>query len=344
MASQQSAKRVTIADVAREAGLSPTTVSHALNDVGQVNPQTRQRIKDIARRLNYRPSVRAQRLRTGRSQAIALLSSMPPAVSAGDSQLGFFTELAMGCARAALLRGYVMVLAPPVDRNTSLSLLDIDGAILLEPAPDDRLARELQDRRIPYVTIGDAPGANDVALHHAQTAHLLLHHLLECGSRTPGLLLGSSGRESQRAFERCYLKLAQERGFRPALVQVAEEGGVEAAQQATRQLLQERPDLDALCVPIDTFASGALRAAAACGRRVGDDLLLATRYDGLRARSSNPPLTAVNLHLDRVSQLAVIRLLQRLGQAVTERPPEPMAPTLIARASTRAAAGARPNS
>lgn len=335
MASQPSAKRVTIADVAREAGLSPTTVSHALNNIGQVNPQTRQRVKDIAKRLNYRPSVRAQRLRTGRAQAIALLSSMPPAVSAGKSQLGFFTELAMGCARAALLRGYVMVLAPPADKDNPLALLDIDGAILLEPAPADPLALELQARGIPYVTVGDVRGPENIDLHHAETARLLLRHLLQQGSRRPGLVLGSSGRQSQRAFEHGYLQLAQAHGFAPAIVQVAEEGGAPAAQQATQQLLQARPDLDALCVPIDTFASGAVCAATSCGRRIGDDLLLVTRYDGLRARTSTPPLTAVDLHLDQVSQQAVERLLQRLGQATAAKAPEPAQPSLIARASSR---------
>ena len=336
MASKRNVKRVTIADVAREVGLSRTTVSHALNDIGEVNPETRQRIKDIAKRLKYRPSVRAQRLRTGRSQAIALLSSMPPAVSAGVSQLGFFTELAMGCARAALLRGYVVVLAPPVDRNNPLALLDIDGAILLEPAPRDPLARELHERGIPFVTIGDTPGRRNVDLHHADTARLLLQHLVDCGSRAPGLVLGSSGRESQRVFHDLYARLAKRHRFRPAVVQIPEDEGEEAAFEATRRLLAERPDLDALCVPIDTLASGAVRAAAACGRSVGRDLLLITRYDGLRARLSNPPLTAVNLHLDEISQLAVSRLLEILSDA-PQKPPAPTAmPTLVVRASTSA--------
>ena len=88
-----SAQRITIADVAREVGLSRTTVSHALNDIGEVNPETRQRVKDIAKRLKYRPSVRAQRLRTGRSQAIALLSSMPPAVSAGGATVDWMNRM-----------------------------------------------------------------------------------------------------------------------------------------------------------------------------------------------------------------------------------------------------------
>jgi len=231
MARKQDDRRVTIGDVAREAGLSQTTVSHSLNGIGQVHPETRQRVKDIARRLKYRPNVRAQRLRTGRSHAIALLSSMPPAVSAGASQLGFFTEIAMGCARAALLHGYVMVLVPPMDHGNGnpIALLDIDGAILLEPAPHDPLARELRERGIAFVTIGGTPSKRNVDLHHVDAARLLLQHLMECGSRTPGLILGSSGRASQRAFHEVYARLATQHKFKRAVVKVPEEGGEEAA-------------------------------------------------------------------------------------------------------------------
>jgi transcriptional regulator with XRE-family HTH domain len=115
------AHRVTIADVAREAGVSRTTVSHALSGQGKVNADTRAKVKEVAERLNYRPSARARSLRSGKSQTLALLSSMPAAVSAGPSQLGFFTELAMGCARTALLEGYVFVLAPHPPRRPTPS-------------------------------------------------------------------------------------------------------------------------------------------------------------------------------------------------------------------------------
>lgn len=332
-ASRQKLKRVTIADVAREAGLSPTTVSHALNGLGQVDPRTRQHVKDVAARLRYRPSVRAQRLRTGRSHAIALLSSMPASVSAGPSQLGFFTELAMGSARTALLRGYVMLLAPPVDQCDPLSLLDIDGAILLEPGPDDPLARELEDRAIRYVTIGGAPGPLNIDLHAAYAADLLLQHLQDAGARSIGLILGSSGRETQQAFRRQYLALADRQGFDPMMVEIPEEAGEEAGHDAALQLLARHPGLDALCVPIDTFASGAVRAAAEAGRTPGRDLLLATRYDGLRAQTSQPPLTALDLHLQATSQAAVDLLLHMLDGTEAPAAAAPL-PALVARAST----------
>ena len=62
----------TIADVARLAGVSRTTVSHALNGLGKVDPRTRERVRQAAAELGYRPNLRAQRLRRGQAKAIAL--------------------------------------------------------------------------------------------------------------------------------------------------------------------------------------------------------------------------------------------------------------------------------
>lgn len=349
MSESPRARRVTIADVAREAGVSRTTVSHALSGQGKVNAVTRAQVREVADRLNYRPSVRARSLRSGRSQTLALLSSMPAAVSAGPSQLGFFTELAMGCARTALLKGYVFVLAPPDEETDPIDLIDIDGAILLEPTVDDPIAEALRVRGIPYVTI-DGPGTEpdsgagklgedaegrragsddpgsatvrprgpagvlagsrwSVDLHHRATAELMLGHLIECGARQPGLIVSRSLRGAQTAARAVYAEAAATRGFTPLIAEAAETGGEEAAYAATKTLLTAHPDIDALLAPVDTFASGAVRAAKGAGRSVGEDLLIVTRYDGLRARTSNPALTAVDLGLEAISSAAVEKLV-----------------------------------
>lgn len=329
------AHRVTIADVAREAGVSRTTVSHALSGQGKVNAATRAKVKEVAERLNYRPSVRAQSLRSGRSQSLALLSSMPAAVSAGPSQLGFFTELAMGCARTALLEGYVFVLAPPTEAANPVDRLDIDGAILLEPTADDPIAEALRERGIPYVTIdGPSSRADDdtlttsetgpaqastastgadskwsIDLHHRATAQLLLDHLLDQGATQPALLVSRSQRGAQIAAREVYAEVAAARGFTPLIAEADETSGEDGAFAATQALLAAHPDIDAVLAPIDTFATGAVRAAQESGRVVGADLLIATRYDGLRARTSTPPLTAVNLGLKAISSAAVEMLV-----------------------------------
>ena len=91
---------------------------------------------------------------------------MPAAVSAGPSQLGFFTELAMSCARTALLSGYVFVLAPPADGDSPVDRLDIDGSgTLYQDAPSGGVE---PGERIRAFWIGD-PGGDDVAIGRDQS-------------------------------------------------------------------------------------------------------------------------------------------------------------------------------
>ncbi len=144
------------------------------------------------------------------------------------------------------------------------------------------------------------------------------------------------------AARNAYLAAAAEYGFAPVIAEADEEEGEPAGADAAGAILSDAPDVDALFVPIDTFASGAVRAAEAAGRSVGVDLLVATRYDGLRARTSTPPLTAVDLGLDEVARDAVELLLAVLdgspASPEVERPHRPD-PRLIVRASTAGPGG-----
>src|SRR5699024_1275701 len=118
--------------------------------------------------------------------------------------------------------------------------LDIDGAVVLEPAPRDPVIHELRLRGIPYVAIGGTTDSGDdliVDLRHAEVADLLLGHLLERGARRPGLLLGTSNRASQAAFRDRYLALAQDAGFPVVLAEAEEAGGEAAGHEATLELL-----------------------------------------------------------------------------------------------------------
>ena len=150
--------RTTIRDVAKAAGVSPTTVSHALNGRGQVDVRTRERVIEVARALEYRPNRHAQRLRTGGGHTIVLVSSMPFAIAAGASRLGFLMEIAAVAAAAALSRGLALVLAPPVDGDrVPLDVLEIDGALVVEPAAHDPQVDQLRRRGVPIVSIGRQP-------------------------------------------------------------------------------------------------------------------------------------------------------------------------------------------
>jgi DNA-binding LacI/PurR family transcriptional regulator len=88
-------------------------------------------------------------------------------------------------------------------------------------------------------------------------------------------------------------------------------------------------------VPVFAFAVGAVRAVQSLGRRVPDDVLVATRYDGVRARTCDPPLTAVELHLEATAHAAVELLLEQLrGGAGQRRVVEGPRPELVPRRSS----------
>ena len=82
-------RRPTIADVAAAAGVSRTTVSHALSGAGKVNAETRALVQRVAIEVGYRPSPRARALRGGRSNVLGVVSSMSRSVAGGPARLGF---------------------------------------------------------------------------------------------------------------------------------------------------------------------------------------------------------------------------------------------------------------
>ncbi|MGV9279696.1 LacI family DNA-binding transcriptional regulator [Streptomyces sp. NPDC003730] len=335
----------TIADVARVAGVSRTTVSHALNGLGKVDPRTRERVRQTAAELGYRPNLRAQRLRRGEAKAIALASSMPFAVAGGPSRLGFYMEVAAAAAESALLHDYALVLVPPVQSGSALYSVDIDGAIVVEPEVDDAAAAQLRERGLPYVALGrpvspdeDAPY---VDLRGGPVAELLLDHLREQGARRPALIVGAGTRHSSVDALGAYERAADRYGWEPVVARVAESGGERAGYDACAALLAEHPRTDAVCALVDAFAVGAVRAVRDSGRTVPDDVMVVTRYDGLRARTCEPPLTAVDLHLDRAASDAVELLLARLrGDTATASVTVPPPPRVIVRASSARATGA----
>ena len=329
-------KRAKLIDVARHAGVSPGTVSNALHNTRYVEPETRQRIEEAILALNYTPNIRARQLRTGKTNTIALLSSLPMTIASGASKLGFMMEVALTAAIMALEKQHALILVSP--GNNPLDMVTFDAAILIEPAEHDPQLRALQQAGIPCVTIGRTPGVPSpvpwVDLHSAATAQRLLTHLQDEGAERCALFIGSTRRTSMLETEATYRQWCEGRQA-PVIYSLNEEQGEAAGYQAARRLLQEHPAVNGVLVLVDTFACGAVSAFLDAGVAIPQRMRLATRYDGIRARESQPPLTAVNMHLEDVACQAVKLLFELLaGDKVSDS--RGSVPELVIRASSRA--------
>jgi DNA-binding LacI/PurR family transcriptional regulator len=336
--SASSASRPTIVDVARRAKVSVATVSNALTGRRTVTPGTSAQVKAAARDLGYVPNLRAQRLRTGGADTIAIFSSMPFAIAGGRARLGFLMEVAAAAAAQALQSGVALVLIPPLEKSRPpLDELHIDGALVIEPVAHDAEVALLKKRGIPVVAIGRQAEAADVPfvdLRSYEATRLLLDHLREQSVRQIALLIGRQHRNSYAEAERAYRDFAETYAM-PAVIGRADElGGETAGREATVTLLRKHRGIEAICAMVDVFAVGAAAAAAQLTRAVPNTLKLVTRYNGIRARECSPPLTALDLHLDEVAAAGVQLLLEHMRGDRARRSVSGPLPSLVPRASS----------
>lgn len=337
MAKKTKSQRPTIHDVARSAGVAASTVSHALNNKGYVDADTKARILKHVKALGYRPNTRARNLRTGGTKTISLISTMPLSVAGGISKLGFLMELAAVAAEEAVKRGLALILVPPQPEGSPLPTLEIDGAVLVEPAESDPQLEAFITDHFPVVCLGRWPGHDaipHVDLLSEYTACLLLDHLKEQGCKRIAIMLGQSGRTSYLETESAYLRFCKKEKVDPIVIKLPEEGGELRGQIAASDLFQRHPDVDGVLALVDAFASGVIQAAQAWGMDIPGRLKVATRYDGLRAKLSDIPLTAVDLHLEEVAAMGVELLAQVMSEPCEGISLRPRKPTLVPRLSS----------
>ncbi len=286
--------RVTMADVARESGVSLMTVSRVINSKVDVSEETRQRVLEVIDRLDYRPSGIARSLATRRTGTIGLV--VP------DISNPFFSDVARGVATEAYREDYNVFLCSgeedgrrEIDLLHSLEEKRIDGLILCSSRlADDLMAATLA--RFPSAVLVNrrsrSPQVGTVLADDETGARLLVGHILRSGRRSIGFLSGPSVSHSGLARMRGYQAALAVAGLpcdemllRPCAPVVS--SGLDAA----LALLAAQPQVDALFCYNDLVAVGALQACARLGRRVPDDVAVTGFDDVPLAALVTPPLT-----------------------------------------------------
>jgi LacI family transcriptional regulator len=332
-------QRPTSADVAREAGVSRTTVSFVLSgrtDV-RISPRTRQRVLEAARRLGYHPHAPAQQLAGAASRTLGLVVRQDPEQVAVDALLPATLQGLTSAAQGAGYRVLVEALGGSDDGYGALLRSGrVDGLIVSGPRSTDDQLRCLHDEGYPIVLQGHLPGSGlpSVDVDNRLGARRAVDHLLELGHRVIGLITNAP-LEYTAAAERLdgYRTALEEAGltFDPTLV--AEGAFVpESGRQAILTLLARRPDCTAVFVASDVVALGALGGARSVGRRIPEDLSLVGFDDIPLAAFFDPPLTTLRIPAFELGHTAGRTLLDRLHG----RPVEPrvlLATELVVRGS-----------
>lgn len=335
-------KPVRISDVAKAAGVSITTVSHALNDKGRLTDETRRRVRAVAEQLGYQPSALARGLAGGRTGMLAATVSFVEDMSLAVADFDYFMQVMNGATSAALECGFSLTLVPP-DSREQIERLPLDGAIVIDPVPGDEIVDRLDRRGIPVVTTGRRPDGPDetcwVDNDHLAGTRAMLEHLLDEGARRLALLTvpvrSSYTIDALAAFE----AVCGERGIEPIVETITDsisEGGAYAA--ASRLLESDRPP-DAIYATLDRLALGALLAAEARGVRVPEELRIAGCTDSDASRTARPALTALSLNPERIGREAVDLLVTLIKDQAPVDPHRIVPFQVVSRGSTVSLAG-----
>ncbi|MFE1266927.1 LacI family DNA-binding transcriptional regulator [Streptomyces sp. NPDC058758] len=329
---------VTLADVARHAGVSASTVSYVLSGKRSISTATRERIQHSIDALGYRPHAGARALAGGRTSILALMMPLRAGL-----YVPVMMEIAMAVTTTARAHGYDVLLLTGEEGSEAVRRVEgsaiADGMIVMDVELDDPRLPLLREAERPAVLVGlpaDPAGLDCVDLDFAAAGARCVDHLAGLGHRRLAVLgeppavyaRGTGYAERTLAGVRA---AAAEHGV--DLLHRPVDGTYAAVFAAVTRIFEERPGTTALLVQNEAAVEPLLAVLRHQGRAVPEDVSVAAVCPDQVAAHASVPLTAVAVPAQDMGRIAVERLVARLrGGAAPET--ELLAPRLTVRAGT----------
>jgi len=328
----------TILDVAVLANVSKATVSRAFSSPDKVNPDTRKRIMEAARRLQYQPNALARAMITKQSGNFAFIiyGEQAPVITNP-----FYGEILESVVNTTVeMNRSMFIVSDDKIRTEAASLVlqkQVDG-IIFASQPNSEMLLRSSEKGIPHVLINhmtDLTESYSLLCDDYGGMKQAVDHLAELGHRRIGFLNG---------YFTEFIKQRRYQGFVQAMAQnnlrfdpdIAATGGIsvqEAIESTKSLLLRENPPTAVICAN-DTIAVGAMKAVSRMGLRVPEDFSVIGFDDSSFCTMSEPELTSIRIDKQRMGQLAVECLVAQIEKRDWLYPTITMETNIIVRDST----------
>ncbi len=321
-------------DIARELGVSVVTVSKALRNHDDISRETRARVLQRMRDLNYQPNLAARALVTGRSLIVGFV--VPGLLHS------FFGEVAKGLTNVFRKKGYGLVIAtseedPELEREEIEQLLArrVDALIVASTQANPASFERIEGQNVPYVLIDrriERLSANFVGVDDQAVGLMATEHLIHCGCRRIAILYGMGLSPAQgrldgyrRALEKHQLVA------RPDYIRTLDEIGDasdDAAYAAMKELLALDEPPDGVYCFNDPSALNAMKAVLDAGLRIPEDVALVGSGNIRHADFLRVPLTTIDLNSIAIGERAA-KLALALIESKTPESKTPLKPKTI---------------
>lgn len=329
--------RPTLAEVAREAGVSLGSASRVMHAPGSVRDATRQAVERAAAKLGYVADGRARALASGRSMMIGIVL---PTIN--NPVYAEFTHVLQ---RRLSADGYLLAVqaheydaAAETAQIRALAERGIDGLVLVGTDHDPAVGHLLAAARLPHVFVwsaDEAPATGCIGFSNRAAMQEITAHLIALGHRRLGIISGSlHGNERARARLAGATEAIAAAGLPDAAVSF-QPFSIAGGRAGLSSLLGEAEDLTAILCTTDLMAAGALAEARDRGLRVPQDLSI-TGFDDIDlAAATQPRLSTINAPIASMGLCAGDAILQQIAGG-TPSPSLTIPARLIVRESSAA--------
>lgn len=310
--------------LAHELGLSPTTVSRALNGYPEVSEATRRRVREAAEAANYHPNTQAKRLATGRTMAIGHII---PISDRHEIVNPVFADFIAGAGEVYAQRGYDMVMTIVPDDSEARAYAElrskgnVDGVLIHAPKVGDHRIEMLDALGLPYVLHGRVSGSDSafswVDVNNKRAFERATNFLLDLGHRRIALINGIKEMDFACRRRRGYEAALRARGL-PVDPDLIVEGEMTEAQghDAAREMLQWPDPPTAFLAASLLSAMGARRGIEEAGLVMGRDVSIVTHDDELgylrNGTAEEPIFTATRSSVREAGRRCAALLIEQI--------------------------------
>ncbi len=318
--------QITIKDIARILGISPSTVSRALKDHPDINTDTKKAVNELAKKLKYQPNAVALSLKNSRSNTIGVI--IPEIVHY------FFSSVISGIEDVASKKGFTVIICQSnesydrevANTNTLLSHR-VDGilvSISKETHSFDHLVN-LQESGIPLVffdRIAPEINADQVIINDLEASYKATRHLIETGRRRIAHFAGPQSLIIGRDRLQGYMNALNEAGIPIDPRLIIEADTYERARVAVIEMLDAGIVPDGVFAVNDLTAIGAMQTIQKKGYKIPDDIAIVGFSDGRFSGITDPNLSSVDQHGYEMGTTAAEILFRRILSNEEEYVPE----------------------
>lgn len=311
---------MTIIDVAKQAGVSPMTVSRVINGDPGVRDETREIVNATIRTLNYTPNLSARSLVTSRELRIGVIYANPSAAFMSGFLAGVFEEASARAAQLILLKGK----NGGVPTHAEIEQLigsGISGVILTPPLGESAEVRQiLRAAGLPMAVVaGRVSDAISVGIDDYRAAQDMTRHLIALGHRRLGFIVGNPDQSASRARLDGFSAAAAEAGIETCIAQG--DFSFTSGLVAGEQLLGDALPPTAIFASNDDMAAAVISVAHRRHMDVPGDLSVAGLDDSISATTLWPPLTTIRQPVQELAGEALRLLIEAMRPAKAKAAP-----------------------